>query len=694
MRNPKGGVLAFLIGSALTGAIYASQGLEKAALWANLLVLPSIIVLGWQLYAEYALFRRVEKDGTSTGSDDLEKWKLYLAEILRGRYGDEYARQLHGASEIRASWKIAEESLQGDRRPPVAADGASYGTGNRELKVFKSLRLPRMVVLGAVGAGKTTFALRLALSMLAEADRTVPVVVSADSWRVGQEDFETFMEREVVTEFPSTMVGHKSSARGRGPLSVAARLLATGRVAPIVDGFDRLSLSGQAVALSSINLWLGRDRPLVLTCGGADYRHLVENESFTLLSGSTAIEIQPLSPKAVVGYLTRNTTGLAEVHAKRGGLSELSSLAAHVSSPLLATMLRGALTNQESPLTRLHEFASKSADDLRREIFSVFVRQVVDSVSDSFGVTPHTAQRWIYMIAQGVSKRGITRFGWWGIVSWLPRRALALASGLIATIMDFAFGVAIGGVGSTAIVINSVNSAVVGITVALGVALGMRTRPSRIVLRWPTLSELALGLISGATIGLTIGLAIYISLKIGHQKVSLGLVPVAVLIGSMIGLITGLASAFDSGPGRQDGLPPELIVKRARQGALGYAAVVSGLSLIVYFCGYWLALPFLPASADWGSPARVSFAGAAMGASSTFIAMVGLSRWSQFRISHAWLSLTRWMPWRLFKYMDDLVSTGLLIPAGPRHRFVHGQLQEVILLMRPERIRINMKIRR
>ncbi|GAA2469241.1 hypothetical protein [Winogradskya humida] len=693
MRNPKGGLVAFLIGSVLTGAIYAAQGLEKAALWANLLVLPSIIVLGWQLYAEYGRFRRAEEDRTSADAEDLDQWQLHLAEILKGRYNDEYARQLRGASEIQATWKIAEKNLQGDRRPPAAVEAAFHRADNRELRAFNSLRLPRMVVLGAGGAGKTTFALRLALSMLDEAARTVPVVVSADSWRVGQENFEAFMEREMATEYPS-MVGKRPSERRRGPSSVAARLLATGRVAPIVDGLDRLSRTGQETAVSAINLWLGKDRSLVLTCVGEVYKSLVANESFTLLSGSTAIEIQPVSPKAVVEYLARNTTGVIEVHSKRVGSSKLSSLAVYASSPLLATMLRDALTTQESSLARLHDLASQSDEEFRREIFSAFARQTLRATSDSFGVSQHTAQRWIYMIAQGIYKRGITRFGWWGIVSWLPRWALALTSGLIAAIMNFTIGTAVGGVGFTAIVINSVNSTVVGMTVGLGVALGMRTRPSRIVLRWPTLSELALGLISGATVGSAIGSAIYLALLIGHQKASWGLVPVAVLIGSMVGLITGLASAFDSGPGKQDGLTPELIVKRARQGALGYAAAVSGLSAIVYFCGYWLAMPFFPTSADWGTPARASFAGAAMGASSTFIAMVGLTRWCQFRISHAWLALARRTPWRLMKYMNVLVSAGLLIPAGPRYRFVHIQLQEAILSMRPGRIRINLEIRR
>ena len=53
----------------------------------------------------------------------------------------------------------------------------------------------------------------------------------------------------------------------------------------------------------------------------------------------------------------------------------------------------------------------------------------------------------------------------------------------------------------------------------------------------------------------------------------------------------------------------------------------------------------------------------------------GLGTWLQFRLNHAMLAVSRWLPWRLCVFLEDAHSRGVLRQAGTAWQFRHSLLQ-------------------
>jgi predicted NACHT family NTPase len=85
-----------------------------------------------------------------------------------------------------------------------------------------------------------------------------------------------------------------ANARAYGP-DAAARLVAEGRVIPVLDGLDEVSPGLHEAAIDALDRAVAGDRPLVVTCRSAEYERAVQR-SGTFLARAAVVEIEPVTP--------------------------------------------------------------------------------------------------------------------------------------------------------------------------------------------------------------------------------------------------------------------------------------------------------------------------------------------------------------------------------------------------------------
>jgi predicted NACHT family NTPase len=132
----------------------------------------------------------------------------------------------------------------------------------------------RLVVLGEPGSGKTMLMVRLVLDLLARRARggPVPVLASVASWNPSDEDLRGWLAAQLVTDHPALA---DPPPAGREEPTLAAALLASGLILPILDGLDEIPDKVRGPAVSRINDALRPGEHLVVTCRAEQYRNAV-----------------------------------------------------------------------------------------------------------------------------------------------------------------------------------------------------------------------------------------------------------------------------------------------------------------------------------------------------------------------------------------------------------------------------------
>ncbi|MEV6500125.1 NACHT domain-containing protein [Streptomyces prunicolor] len=230
-----------------------------------------------------------------------------------GGYEDEAAAVARLAREVRAvgepQWA---HSLGGDLtaidvtftfRPYAHARAAALpatpaGQLERAVEDYRALRPRRLVVTGEAGAGKTVLAWKLVMELnKARTEREpVPVLMALADWD----------EEEAVGDW---IARHLERDYGLPPRS--ARLIVEARmVLPVLDGLDEMDAADTPVGDSRASLALdalarhqdGTDpAPLILTCRTRQYDAL-EADAHHLLDAAR-IEIDPVTPDRALRFL-------------------------------------------------------------------------------------------------------------------------------------------------------------------------------------------------------------------------------------------------------------------------------------------------------------------------------------------------------------------------------------------------------
>lgn len=225
----------------------------------------------------------------------------------------------------------------------------------------------RLVILGDPGAGKTLSAITLVLQLLKDLDGTrgpVPVRFSLASWNPGLAG-EEWLARQLASDY------------GIPPV-VGAKLIAAGRVTPVLDGLDEMdgdlgvggSLDRALAALEWLNedFVLGDDyAPAVVTCRAKQYRTLRERGK--VVHGAKEVSLLELSVADIRAHVDKVFAYAEDRRLQwhpvldRLDETDFSAIRSVLSTPWRLTLAITLVKDGRSPDTLLRPKAGESSEE-------------------------------------------------------------------------------------------------------------------------------------------------------------------------------------------------------------------------------------------------------------------------------------------------------------------------------------------
>jgi hypothetical protein len=533
----------------------------------------------------------------------------------------------------------------------------------------------RLVIAGAPGSGKSGAAVLLILAALrhregvGEADRSkvpVPVMFTLHGWDPGTQPIQDWL---------TTRLGH-SYPQLAGPVGAtkATLLLATGKIAVILDGLDEVPEELRPMALQGLSQQ-ATFRLVVLT--RLDEMAVAAARSH--LEGAAAVELQDIDPQTAAEYLNRvqldpAPPGWREL-TKRLRETPADPLAQALNTPLTLTLVRDTYREGDN-VRELLDFCGSGklavsrdaiVDHLLDRILPTAYRQKPGHPLPTYDL--ETAQHALCHIAVQMNLDGTRDLRWWFIPEWIPSAPRALTSGAVVGV-----GVAVGAGIAVGIALGAVGGAVVGAVV--GVAFGAwfwtedrkwtgEANPPQPIgrIQWREVfrgRDLAIAVAFGAVMGFEAGFV---------AGVAFG-VAVGIAIGIAFGVVVGIVGAVGlwvSSPEIQRINP--LTPFTAWRGDQA-SAVVLGIALGAVGGVFAGLLVGVPAGVRAGAGAGAG-TGAVVG-----IAIILAYPSSSTAVGFAQLSARWHVPVQMMKFLEDAHQRNVLRTIGPVYQFRHGRLQD------------------
>jgi transcriptional regulator with XRE-family HTH domain len=599
---------------------------------------------------------------------------------------EEERHQIHDPYPLPVRWRVATEVTADHwanvRRLPSGAPSEPLplaGRLDQLAETYRRVPSGRLVVLGRAGAGKTALAVRLVLELLAtraEHD-VVPVVFGLGSWDPTRTPLRDWLVDQLVRDHPGL------AATGSDGTTLAAALVRSDLILPVLDGFDEMADGLRRAALTQLNATV---LPLVLTSRPAEYATLADGAALT---AAAVIELAELNPADVADYLrraSRRSTWSQVLDHLRDHPADPASvnLAAVLTAPLAVTLARAAYSDRDpAELLDAHRFPEPR--DIEGHLLDAYLPVAYRTrLGQRPRWDPDRAQRWLVRIAGHLDQLGTRDLAWWQLGDSLRRRWRLIVVGLVV-------GLAVGtvdGLVITAItgvpVQGLVNALVIGSTAGLTFALahGFLTRarhpglePSRMRLRWggrasATRGRLGPRLLAGLTGGFVFGLVNGIGRAISSEPgswlwLALGYALVFGLSISLVGwLLTRFEVPLETGSVVS---PAELLdVNRAN------VVIQSALGGLVFGAAVELLARGIPGLA--GPPLVIGLVSWLVIGLGYWLSLTAWGQWVIF--ARLWLPLTGRLPWGVARFLDDACHRGVLRRTGAVYQFRHARLQD------------------
>ncbi|WP_018653224.1 hypothetical protein [Actinomadura flavalba] len=512
-----GGLLAFAV-------LFVAVGLDKADQYGSVIgALTAFAMAGVALWQW--------RTPPPAPGDALDTAAALLAEAVGAQWREEArVRGLWRPEPLRVRWSTT-------RRPVQAAvparDLRRRGDGARLAANFRANPARQLVILGGPGAGKTTLTVLLVVELLREPrpGEPVPVLLPLSSWNT-RTDVRAWMAERLEEDH-----AFLTDARAHGP-GVAARLIAAGRVMPVLDGLDEVAPARRAAAIEAVERAFSTD-PLVLTCRADEYEETV-TASNTPISRAPVIELEDVDVEDTIAFLERVdgpsgdrwTPVFARLRADRDG-----PLAAALSTPLMVDLARTAYTAPGSDPAELLD-ADRFGE--RGAIEDHLLDNLVPAVFPEHGrYRRDRARRWLAALARQMWWRGTRDIAPWqlrsGVVALVGGAAAGAGGWLLCGLMfgTTAWQTHLGGV-------------LVGLAGALTAMVGERADAPRDAAADPRSvlrRHLALSGLWTALVGTLVGLLLFVAAGgVGGDSVRARLLGVA--FAALFGLSTAVSSSW------------------------------------------------------------------------------------------------------------------------------------------------------
>jgi hypothetical protein len=597
--------------------------------------------------------RRKKQDGGTSGFPDLDHLADHLAEAVNKQW-EETARErrLLWPEAIQVRWRKPSGALAG---PVGAAVGSTRFVplpGLRPVKeqdlregditglhaVYGGLGSGRLVIAGAPGSGKSGAAVLLILAALryreqvVEAERSkvpVPVLFTLHGWDPSNRSIEEWLAARLQRTYPLFT--------GEGGARKAAGLLASNKVAVILDGLDEIAEELRPAALRALSAQ-ARFR-VILICRTEEMTAAVQEGMF---DGAVAVELQPVGPHDAARYLTDvqrdpPPAGWAEL-TRRLDEAPDSALAQALCSPLALTLVRDTYRSGDD-VHELIDISNDAGSGASRERIEVhLLDRVLPAAYGRIEGRPkprydlEQAENVFQYIASNMSQNNTADLRWWLISDWSAYDTRVIMTGIATGLVTVLW----------------VTSAVI--------LIGGKPR-----------GGLLLGAIGG------IAAAIYFG-KNAEDNMEFAAGPPPGILPFNGGGIRGLARWFgDTSNVKANPLTP----KASWRSAFMRAAALT--PLLAFFCGF-AAGGFVSLAFD--NPFTVSaletevFVGLAVAFAAIPACVLTATPTWPASLTFVQLRFSQHTPLRLMRFFEDARERGVLRTVGPVYQFRHARLQD------------------
>ncbi|MGY0466246.1 NACHT domain-containing protein [Kitasatospora sp. cg17-2] len=643
------------------------------------------------------------------------------ADSLARALGEQYEREEHALRlddplPIQIGWSEGDPRVvdqwvhvrDGARRPLDLT-----GRFDHVAELFERLPTGRLVVLGGPGAGKSALVLRLAGRLLADRapDAPVPVLFPLASWDPRrQRGLWHWAAARIAAEHtglaPSTAERH----------AIALELIRTGRILPVLDGFDELPGPAQPEALARLRASLGGPARFVLTSRITPYMAAVELGG-AVLDGAAVVRIRPLSVADVRAYLPRTTRlvrggdGYAtkwdpvlERLRDTTGDPPARRLRSVLATPLMVAMARAAYGDTGAdPAELLDPGRFPDRSSVEEHLFDRFVPSVYatplegpGSVGAAPGPDEAQVRRWAGWLAAHLRDSQSQELSWWRLDEAVPRPVRALGPAAAVTVA--ALTVTALGVGELPYVHLRVGLAFALFAALAVVAEWVLAAPEGLPAphRLPTGREYRRSLRERAVRGASVYRYGWLLLAAAGTAAGLRwhwLTPWLLLAGAAVVSWTTAVGALHSARRPADpaaAADPAALVRADRGAALvtGVLTVLDGHDRQAAVRTALKTPPFLLLLWTLSGGARTvhlwtwtrTLAGTLLAAA---VYGVASSAWGRYTVARCWLAATGKLPFRLMPFLQEAHRHGLLRRSGGSYRFRHIELRNRLAGPRP-----------
>jgi NACHT domain len=288
---------------------------------------------------------------------------------------------------------------------PIEDRASSEEDLPRDTSIFDQFTIPnigrKILILGSAGCGKTSELLKLADSILKEAESNctlpIPILLNLSTWR-NEQSIHDWIISELEDKYSLNITKIKDQER-----------FCAEEICFLIDGLDAVKQEYQKRCVRQINDWLDWVSPLhvAISCRTEVYERNIGIRLYL----SSAICLKPWEEFHIKEYFKNFDLG---IHANQNGC-----LHALLSIPLFSSVFREFLC--EKSIDRLNEFGDWKESLLNEYVKRQFSRGLVSNKKAGKSVLSHTfrnsylprkirMQFWLIVLSKYLSRNKLTEF--------------------------------------------------------------------------------------------------------------------------------------------------------------------------------------------------------------------------------------------------------------------------------------------